>query len=322
MTPQEYILSTLEKIKTPIQMEDIGNTPIEDAIYAKVMSKKFRKLKPGDDAVRLTRNAIKLFVKENKPIKIFEMFGGNKLWRFEEAPEIDWAELFSLTYFMQWSRLIASVYEPGVHFEYFSQDISVESLNNIPRSETDRYSETFIEMLEFVRPYLPKGVTVTYKRLFDEYKDPNDYYKELEDVKKQILAKNNGNLPKMDKRQLAVTELNVKTKPGQTDDPLWKEKVELEHQAIYQVKTIRKFSEDPYKIWTCPTYYSDSVVTGSTKHSYAKFWAGVGALKQEDDSFAELVLTPKQLAATSFTWEAVNIPGLKGKNFKRVRIVK
>jgi len=50
----------------------------------------------------MTKNAIRLSIKENKPITILEMFGGNKLWRFEEAPEIDWAELFSLTYFMQY----------------------------------------------------------------------------------------------------------------------------------------------------------------------------------------------------------------------------
>ncbi len=55
MTPPEYILSTLEALKKPIQMENIGNTPLEDAIYGKVMSKKFRKLKAGDDAVRLTK---------------------------------------------------------------------------------------------------------------------------------------------------------------------------------------------------------------------------------------------------------------------------
>jgi len=305
----------------PIKMGDIGNIPLEDAIYAKVMSKKFRKLKPGDDAVRLTKNAINLLVKENKPIRIFEMFGGNKLWRFEEAPEIDWAELFSLTYFVAWMKGIASVYKPGVHFEYFSQDISVESLNNVPRSETNKYSETFMDMLEFVKPYLPKGVMVTYRRHLDEFKNPDEYYKELEEAMKQVLAENNGNLPKMDEHQLAATQLNVKTKPGQADDPKWREKVELEHQAIFKTKTLKKISDDPYKIWTCPTYYPDSVVTGSTKRSYAKFWAAVGVLQPNGDSFVELVLTPKQLEAADFVWEDIDIKGLKGKNFKKIRII-
>jgi len=321
MTAQDYIISTLEDLKTPIQIEDVGDIPLEDAIYAKVMSKKFRKLKPGAEAIKLTRQAIKLLVKEKKPIRILEMFGGYKLWRFAEAPEIDWSELFSLTYFVQWAKLIASVYEPGVFFEYFSQDISVESLNNVPRSETDRYSETFHDLLKFIDPYLPQNIKVRYVRQYDLFKNPNDYYKELEEAKKVILKKNNGKLPELTEAMKASTELNVKLKPDQNKDSLWREKVELQHQAIYITKTLRKVSDDPYKIWTCPTYYADSVVTGSTKRSYAKFWAAVGVLKPVNDSFVELVLTPKQLQAASFKWENVRIEGLKGKNFKKIRIL-
>ena len=302
-------------------MEDIGSVPLEEAIYTKLMSKKFRKLKAGDECIQIAKKAISASVKENKPIRIFQMFGGNKLWRFEEAPEIDWAELFSLTYFIQWSRLIASVYKPGVLFEYFSQDISVESLNNVSRKETDKYSETFKELLEFAKPYFPENVKVIYTRHYDLFKNPDDYIKELDEAKKKILKDNNGQLPKMDEHQLAATELNVKLKSGQADDPQWREKVELEHQAIFITPTLDKYTSDPDIIWTCPTYYPDSVVTGSTKRSYAKFWAAVGALKREKDSYAELVLTPKQLKEATFNWQEIEIKGLEGKNFKRIRIV-
>jgi len=321
MTPKDYIISTLNDLKTPVQIEDIGNTPLEEAIYAKVMSKKFRKLKAGDECIEIAKKAISVSVKENKPIRIFQMFGGNKLWRFEESPEIDWAELFSLIYFLQWSRLIASVYKPGVVFEYFSQDISVESLNNVPRSETDKYSQTFRELIKFIEPYLPQNLKVIYTRHFDLFENPDDYYKELEVAKEKMLKDNKGELPKMTEQQLVATEMNVKLKPGQADDPKWREKVELEHQAIFITPTLDKYTSDPDIIWTCPTYYPDSVVTGSTKRSYAKFWAAVGALKKEKDQYAELVLTPKQLENAKFEWEDINIEGLEGKNFKRIRIV-
>lgn len=324
MNARDYILSTVQALAEPIAMLDVGDQSLEDAVYAKVMSKKFRKLKPGAPCVELTKKAIELSVKENRPITIFEMFGGNKLWRFEEAPEIDWAELFSLTYFGQWMRLIASVYEPGVEFIYFSQDISVESLNNVPRSETDKYSQTFKQMLDWVQPYLPPNIKFTYQRHYDLFDNPDDYYKELDEAKQQVLKENNGELPKLDDAMKAATELNVKLKPGQNDDPQWREKVELEHQAIFKTKTIQGPSNNPYKIWTCPTFYEDSVVTGSTKHSLAKFWAAVGALHTEGDSFYEVVLTPKQLEQAQFEWEDVNIDGLSeiGKNFGRVRILK
>lgn len=315
-------MDTVKALAEPLVMENIGDQSLEDAIYAKVMSKKFRKLKPGEDAVRITKNAIRLFVKENKPIVVTEMFGGNKLWRFDEAPEIDWAELFSFAYFMQWMRSIASVYEPGAHFDYFSQDISVESLNNIPRSETDRYSQTFKELIKWIEPYLPPTIKVTYRRHIDLFDNPDDYYNELDEAKKEILKKNGGQLPSLDDAMKAATELNVKLKPDQDKDPQWREKVELEHQAIFATKSLQPYLTNPYQIWTCPTYFSDSVVTGSTKHSIAKFWAAVGVLQPHGDRYNELVLTPKQLASASFDWQDVNVEGLKGKNFHKVRVLK
>lgn len=324
MKAQDYIVSTVENLQEPVKMAKVESGSLEDAIYAKVMSKKFRKVKPGEEAVTLTKKAIELLVKEQKPIRIFEMFGGNKLWRFEEAPEIDWAELFSLVYFVNWAKLIASVYEPGVTFEYFSQDISVQRLNNIPRSQTDRYSETFKKMLNWIEPFLPPNINIIYTRHYDLFENPADYDKEIEKAKEEILKKNKGKLPILTAEMKLATELNVKLKPGQSDDPMWREKVELEHQAIFITKTLKPISDDPYKIWTCPTYYPDSVVTGSTKRSFAKFWAAVGALLPVNDTYAEIVLTPKQLSqvGAKFEWEQVKIPGLEGKNFDRVRVLK
>lgn len=322
MTPKQYILSTLEKLKAPITMEDIGSTPLEDAIYAKVMSKKFRKLKADDLIVDIAKKAIHLAVEERQPITISSLFGGNKLWRFDEAPEVDWAELFSATYFLEWMKGIASVYKYGARFDYYSQDVCIESLNNIPRSETDKYSESFRKMLDFLKPYIPDGVTVTYRRLAEEFNDLSQYDKELQEAKQQLLRENNGKYPEMDEKMKLATQLNVKLKPGQDSDPQWMEKVEWEHQAIFKTPTLLKYLEDPRLIPTCPGKYDGLIVTGSTKRSYAKFWAGVGALQREGDRFAELVLSPKQLETAQFDWEDIEIEGLEGKNFHRIRLLK
>lgn len=285
------------------------------------MSKKFRKLKAGKECVDITKQAISLLVAKRQPIRIFEMFGGNKLWRFDEAPEVDWAELFSLFYFAEWCRYIAEVYEPGVIFEFFSQDVSVARLNNVPRQETDRYSATFRQLLQHVQPHLPPQIVFSYRRHVELFSDPADYDHELDAAMADLLAQKNGQLPTLTPQMRLATQLNVKLKPGQADDPLWCEKVELQHQAIFQTKTLRQVCDQPDKIWTCPTYYPDSVVTGSTKSSYAKFWAGVGALKRNGDSFTPLVLTPKQLESIKYEWVDVDIPGLVGKNFRRVRVI-
>lgn len=322
MKAQDYILSTVEKLARPIDVAHVEQENLEEMVYAKVMSKKFRKVKPGDKAVEITKKAIAHSVARGEPIRIFEMFGGNKLWRFEEAPEIEWAELFSLTYFVEWCRTIASVYRPGVVFEYFSQDVSVESLNNVPRAETDKYSKSFRELIKRIEPHLPANIKIKYTRHFELFDDPSDYFKELEIAKQEVLKNNGGKLPVLTEQMKAATELNVKLLPGQDKDPLWREKVELQHQAIFLTKTLREYSDNPDIIWTCPTYYEDSVVTGSTKASFAKFWAGVGALRPKGEKYEELVLTPKQLKNTEFEWEKIKIEGLVGKNFERVRVLR
>lgn len=321
MTAQEYITSTIESLGRPIDPRGTSGRSLEDVVYDRVMSKKFRKLKPGQECVELTKKAIQLCVAEQRPITIFEMFGGNKLWRFEEAPGVDWAELFSMVYFAKWMRYIASVYEPGIEFVYFSQDISVERLNNVPRAETDVYSQNMRQLIAWLQPRLPANIRFTYERHYELFRDPSEYDAEIEEAKNEILAASGGKLPSLTEAMKAATELNVRLKPGQADDPEWREKVELEHQAIFKTKTLQKPMDNPYKIWTCPTYYPDSVVTGSTKKSLAKFWAGVGALERQGDGYAEVVLTPKQLEAAEFSWEQIDIAGLPGTNFHRVRVL-
>jgi hypothetical protein len=154
------------------------------------------------------------------------------------------------------------------------------------------------------------------------YSSEAEYDKEMVAAKKQYLSENNNQLPILDDDHKAKTELNVRLFAGQADDPKWREKVELEHRAIFMLPTHLKYLQFPDMIWTCPTYYEDSIVTGSTKKSLAKFWAGVGALEPKEEGFYELVLSPKQLNAAKYSWEDVEIEGLKGKNFKRVRILK
>lgn len=321
MTAQEYILKELKELKKPVQHEDIGNTPIEEAIFAKVMSKKFRKLKADDETVRVAKRAIHTAVKTNKPVIVSFLFGGNKLWRFDEAPEIDWAELLAVIYYLRWMKTICSVYQPGACLDFYSEDIAVETLNNVPRVEAEQYSKTFRAMLEWLKPYIPEGVTVTYRRYAEEYENYEDYLKELEVAKAKVLAENDGNLPQLTDHQKAATELNVRAKPGQTDDPQWREKVEVIHRALEATPTLERYLNDESLVMACPTVYSGWVAVGSTKRSYAKFWAAVGVLEKSGDSFNALVLTPKQLESAKFEWQDIKLDGLSGKNFSRIRIV-
>jgi hypothetical protein len=321
MTAQEYIQSEVRALAETTPQEFVDDSSLEEAIFAKVMSKKFRKLKADDEAIAATKVAIHHAVEHAEPVKLGLLFGGNKLWRLDEAPEVDWAELFNLIYYLRWMKSIASVYRHGASFEYYSQDIAVVRLNNLSRAETERYSETFNAMLDWVKPFIPKNVHVVYRRHADEYIDRSEYDRDMEEAKQVVLNRNKGKLPVLSEAQRAATELNVRLLPGQSDDPEWREKVELEHQAIFENKTLVPYLTNSTVIPTCPTPFDGLIATGSTKKSIAKFWAGAGALEKSGDSYNELVLTPKQLTSAQFDWEVVNIEGLTGKNFSKIRIL-
>ncbi|MDO8451848.1 MAG: hypothetical protein Q7S76_03185, partial [bacterium] len=87
------------------------------------MSKKYRKYAVNPEYIQHIRSAIESSVQRGDPIKLTLVFGGYKLWRLEEAPEVDWAELFSLMYYARWLLPIARVYEPGVWFDFYSDDV-------------------------------------------------------------------------------------------------------------------------------------------------------------------------------------------------------
>lgn len=322
MTAQEYIQKKLDALKQPAPGADgLKGTP-EEIIYGRLMSKKFRKLKAGQPCVEITKRVVEKAVRDQTPILVTECFGGNKLWRFDEAPEIDWAEVFSLIYFMEWMKYVAAVHKPGVIFDYFSQDLAVERLDNLTRAELEAYNTTFQAMIKWIKPYLPENITIAYRRHREMFDDESKYDIELAEAQQRYLDEHDGGLPVLTDEMKARTELNVRLLDGQDKDPQWREKIELQHQAIFMTPTLRTYLDFPDMIWTCPTYYEDSIVTGSTKKSMAKFWAGVGALERSGDEYNELVLTPKQLEAADFTWEDLSFPGLSGKNLSKIRVLK
>ncbi|MCL2451939.1 hypothetical protein FWD20_03705 [Candidatus Saccharibacteria bacterium] len=321
MKAQDYILKKLDVLRQPEPLQDIAPDKLEEAILAKVLSKKFRKYKADTKAINICKRAIHHAVVNEQPVKIGPLFGGNKLWRFDEAPEPDWAELFNLIYIARWMKIIASVYEYGANFEYYSQDTSVERLNNLSRAETGQYTKTFRELLNWFSKHLPDRVTFSYVCHSEMFDDENEYDKELYEAKAKMLAKSGGKLPEMSEAQKRATELNVRLKPGQDDDPQWREKVELEHQAIFATRTLLPHLLDETMIHTSAGSFSGHIATGSTKYSIAKFWASVGVLQPDGGGYKDLALSPTQLGSAQFEWQNINL-GISGKNFSKIRIIK
>ncbi len=322
MTAQEYIISELEKLKQPIEVSRVDPDKLEDAILARVLSKKFRKLKASAFVTDFVKDSIKIAVSQGKPLAIGFVHGGSKPWSFDEYPEVDWSELFAMMYQIKWMRYIAEVYEPGVWLEFYSMDVCQERMNNLPRPETDRYTETFKLTIEFVKQYLPENLSITYRRYSEDYDDISDYDIELDAAIERTRKKLGGKLPELTDAQKYATEMNVRPTEAQKSDPKWREKVEVIHKSVEDTEVFKAYLEDRRFIPACPTPVEGTLVVGSTKKSIAKFWFGVGGLeKTTDDDYNEIVMTPKHIKAGAFSWEAVHIDGLESKNFNQIRVV-
>ncbi|HEX5456114.1 MAG TPA: hypothetical protein VFW77_01980 [Candidatus Saccharimonadales bacterium] len=321
MTAKEYIISTLEALAEPVQMEDIGRTPPEDKIIQLITTKKFRKYSLDPERLEQIKSAVSINVNKNEPIKFTVPFGGYKLWRLSETPEPDWAELFTMVYYTKWIKPICEIYKPGVWFDFFSDDAVIKRMNNIPPEDTQAYRETFKKLLKFIKPYQPENLDMTYNRVGDRYENQKAFDDELDRRIVETKAEFNGGFPPLDESWKKMVELNVNTTPEQTKDPEWREKVFLVHEAYGKMSQRRPYYRTPEKIMVVTTPLGGSLCVGTTKDSIAKFWCGGGALKVNNDSFRQLVLTPSQLENAKFGWENVKLEGLKGKNFSKIRIL-
>lgn len=293
--------------------------PIRDFIYRSIMSKKFRKFSVTPEFDQHVREVIENSVGKNEPLKFSFPFGGYKLWRLEETPEADWAELFTLMYYLKWLKPISENYAPGIWFDFVSDDVIVERMNNIPKVDTESYARSFNELIDFLKAYSPENSKITLTAVSSFYTQ-EEFEEDLKD-KIEVMQNQLGGLPVLDDKHKKQVELNVKLKPGQHNDPLWREKTELLHQAYYTVSKRRPYNRAKDKILVFPTKMKDCIAVGTTKTSVVKFWVGVGALEKRSDGFIETILSPSQLEKSVFDRAPISIVGLKGKNFNKIKVL-
>lgn len=324
MTAQEYIESALDELRTPV---DLPKPKTEDelveAIFRFVTSKKFRKYSLTEEYSAHVRNSIKENVHAGKPVNLTFLGGCYKLWRLQEAPESDWAELFAHIYFSRWVKPVCAIYEPGVWFDFFLDDVIVSRINNLPESDIEAYRASRQQILAFLKPYQPANLKMTLTGIGSLFESRDAYEEALEQSIQKLSSELPDGLPELTEAQLAMTTLNVKATPEQLADPKWREKVELVHSAYMRVKRAIGYSsaENKIQVFTQPFSNGTCIAVGTTKDSVAKFWAGVGALQPRDESLRQIVLSPKQLDDAKYEWENVAIAGLAGKNFSRVRVL-
>jgi hypothetical protein len=325
MTAQDYIQTKLEELKKPLGLPRLaGKEELVDAIFRALMSKKFRKYSANDELKKQVRNAIRLNVENNEPINVTFLHGAYKLWRLEETPDADWAELFSLMFYSSWVKPICETYEPGVWFDFFVDDYIITRLDNIPKEDVQCYIDSYQTLINFLKSYQPDNLKMTITTVGGQFASEEAFDKSLYSNLEKLTKETPGGLPVLNDAQVAMVELNTKPADEQLKDPMWREKVYHLHNAYMATKAEPGYHKGrPEKImaFTQPLPSGTTISVGTTKSSIMKFWIGVGVLQQTQDGFKQIILSPSQLEKTSFDWQDVNI-GIEGKNFNRIRVTK
>ena len=324
MTAQEYIQSKLNELRQPSSTEKpASDEQLVEAIFKALMSKKFRKYSANAELIEHIRTAISTNIEKHEPINITFLHGAYKLWRLEESPEVDWAELFSLMYYSAWVKPICEIYEPGVWFDFFVDDRIIPKLDNVDPKDVDDYIRSYQSLMDFLKSYQPANLKMTITSVSAQFESPEAFDRSVQLNIEQLTKELPGGLPELNDSQKAMVELNTKATHEQLKDPKWREKVYHLHNAYLRTKGEPGYHKDrPDKIlaFTQPLPSGTTISVGSTKDSIMKFWVAVGVLKPRDDSFRQIILSPHQLENVKFRFEEVSIKGLESKNFKKIRV--
>jgi hypothetical protein len=325
----EFIVDRLQNRKvyglTISDQKLIERDGVAEFIFQRLVSGRYRKLKLENATKENVQDKVKTQVKNNEPIKLTFPFGGYKNHLMPSSPKVDWAEFFSVAYYADYMNQVVSQYQPGIVLELCSDEYVLKDLNNIPNEETEKYTESFNNLLSLFEKYLPENVKIKLSRVRDQYKTETEMIEELKN--KQVATQGNWNDFDEDKKQgrISMVKLNYVFAEGHSWDEMSPQERELFmrentalHDAYLSLSGRRNLVRGADKIVIFPFPINDSITLGSTKYSVAKFWSGYGAIKIEGDNIQDCVMSPDKLALTDF--EEISVDGINLSGFDKIRV--
>ncbi|MBU0707961.1 hypothetical protein KKG41_06340 [Patescibacteria group bacterium] len=330
MKPEEHLKDRLTNCSKadlrPVDQEFLDKNGMEEMIYRLLTSKKFRKWSVMDTVEQKVRRALSLCIPENKPIKFSCPFGGYKLWRLASAPEVDWAEYFMIAYNTEYIAPILKIYKPGVELIFTSDAVILERMNNISKTDSNLYFDSFKALLNKYRQYLPNNFSMDIVRIADLYENEQKLHEEVDRLIPEIEAEYKAMGDKETNLNLITSELNIQWQGAEdwskyTDEEK-KEKIRIGpiiHDAYCRISKRAEYIKGDDKIMVFTTPGKSSIPIGTTKTSVTKFWTGFGVLEKKGDSYFDRVLSPQQFdKIKDQPHEVVQTDLIPLKNFKEI----
>lgn len=310
-----------------------------DFILQKLLRKKFRKQKLHPDTIKEFTNKITNRVKADKPIHFTIPFGGYKHYWNSSHPETDWAELFTLKFLTEWISPILAIHEPGVVFEFISEDLILPRMNNYPPEALEQYSKGFSSLLEVYKKSLPANLTINYFRVGDKC-DKEAIVQQVEQLLPERWGKWETCTHEEKKVELkrSIRSVFWNGKDDLTDlSILEKEKKMIESRLIelayYDVEASSEFlgnyfTEDD-RIGICfsfglsPDNTTHWITLGSTYASVVDYWIGRGILERTTSGYVPRILSKEQYQKIKEDLEtvALELDALPAKNYQSIEVI-
>ena len=270
---------------------------LKSLIYDKLTLSKYRSSTIPVELQQKTREKINYCVTSNLPIHITVPFGGYKKWQLPTAPHIDFSEVFNLLQLREYLAPIAAIYKNGVILEYFSDEIFVSVMNNIPQVDIDIYNNEFVILIDFLKPYFPKNFQCKFSKIRD-FISPEEIFKRFDEIKKDLREKWKSLNHDEQQRRLSKARRNYK---GDADEQTIFES-NLTHDAFifgdWDAGIPWAFDKDMIaigfrytKTWGIPLM--------SSRSSATQFWVGTGAIKVINKECVPTIITYEQYLKTT-----------------------
>jgi len=335
LDPIQYLRSRLQDCAryspTPDDLDFVKENGIEGFLYKTLLSKKFRKWKVSDEYSKDIHKQVEYVVANKQPITGTWFFGGYKLWSLASAPEVDWAEFFSIAYFLSYLAPIAALYPPGAKFEFWAAHASIMQRQSNIAPETCRiYRASFAKLLDIFRPHLPENFKIELHSFDELYPNEAEYQAELEPLIASMVRSYEAEWsPELKERKAKTSAMNIQW-PGAED---WTKLSEMDkqvkirlgpivHDGYCRLARINQAIRGPGKLDLSATPLpSGSIPIGTASGSVTKFWTGLGVLEQKNGKFNERILSPQQIEEVKQIKHAEQVISLIPlKNFEMIRI--
>lgn len=334
MTPQKYLENKLKncaKYKlSSREKNDLEKTGIRRFLFTLITRKSFRRWKLPDLARERIERVLDFCLTNREPIIFRFRFGGYKLYQLKSAPEVDWAEFFSIAYYSEYLAPIIAVYPYGVKLMFILEDSGIEQMNNLSKSEMYSYYESFKKLCIEFEKYVPQNFSIEVIRhgmLFDSNEEfEKEFRTKIAEIEQTWREKQSH---KYLESILKAAALNIKwdgfidlTKISEEKKQKMIERSAIMHDALVELPTIRAFCDkNPRIILIFTTPLPKVISIGMTKTSIVKFWVGSGVLEYQGSSYLDHILSPSQIEKVKkIPSEEIPINLVHGDNFSVIKV--